>query len=82
MTTPDATTLLKFRRLLETNELTPRMFVAINATLREKGLLMRSGSIVNFTIINAPPSTNNADYTRDADMPRRVFGRRSGIRFM
>ena len=30
---PDATTLLKFRRLLETNESTQRMFIAINATL-------------------------------------------------
>jgi IS5 family transposase len=52
---PDATTLLKFRRLLETNDLTQRMFVAINATLTEKGLLMRSGTIVDATIINAPP---------------------------
>lgn len=49
---PDATTLLKFRRLLETNELTQRMFVAINATLAERGLLIRSGTIVNATIIN------------------------------
>ena len=32
---PDATTLLKFRRLLETNESTQRMFIAINATFAE-----------------------------------------------
>jgi IS5 family transposase len=65
---PDATTLLKFRRLLETNELTQRMFVAINATLAEKGLLMRSGTIVDATIINAPSSTKNAEHKRDEDM--------------
>jgi IS5 family transposase len=65
---PDATTLLKFRRLLEKNELTQRMFVAINATLTEKGLLMRSGTIVDATIINAPSSTKNAEHKRDEDM--------------
>jgi IS5 family transposase len=67
-TAPDATTLLKFRRLLETNDLTQRMFMAINATLTQKGLLMRSGTIVDATIINAPPSTKNAEHARDGDM--------------
>jgi IS5 family transposase len=65
---PDATTLLKFRRLLEKNELTQRVFVAINATLTGKGLLMRSGTIVDATIINAPSSTKNAEHKRDEDM--------------
>jgi IS5 family transposase len=65
---PDATTLLKFRRLLEKNELTQRMFVAINATLTEKDLLMRSGTTVDATIINAPSSTKNAEHKRDGDM--------------
>jgi IS5 family transposase len=41
---PDTTTLLRFRHLLETNELTQRMFVAINTTLTEKDLLMRLGT--------------------------------------
>jgi IS5 family transposase len=54
--------------LLEKNELTQRMFVAINATLTEKGLLMRSGTIVDATIINAPSSTKNAEHKRDEDM--------------
>ena len=66
-TAPDATTLLKFRRLLKKNELTQRMFVAINATLTEKGLLMRSGTIVDAIIINAPSSTRNAEHKRDED---------------
>ena len=55
----DATTLLRFRRLLETHDLTQYMFQAINATLTEKGLLMHSGTIVDATIINAPSSTKN-----------------------
>ena len=65
---PDATTLLKFRRLLETNHLTQRMFAAVNATLAEKGLLVRSGMIVDATIVNAPPSTKNSNGKRDGDM--------------
>lgn len=64
----DATTLLKFRRLLENNDLSQRMFLAINATLTEKGLLMRTGTIVDATIINASPSTKNIDGKRDGDM--------------
>ena len=52
---PDATTLLKFRRLLETHQLTESIFNAINAHLAEKGLLLREGTIVDATLIAAPP---------------------------
>jgi IS5 family transposase len=65
---PDATTLLKFRRLLEEKELTASIFTAINAHLAEKGLLMRAGTIVDATLIAAPPSTKNRDGKRDPDM--------------
>lgn len=65
---PDATTLLKFRRLLETHELTRKIFEVINGQLAEKGLLMREGTIVDATLIAAPPSTKNRDKARDPDM--------------
>jgi IS5 family transposase len=65
---PDATTLLKFRRLLNDNNLTKALFDEINAHLGEKGLLMRAGTIVDATIIAAPSSTKNEDKARDADM--------------
>lgn len=65
---PDATTLLKFRRLLLANELTKALFDEINAHLGEQGLLMRAGTIVDATIITAPSSTKNADGQRDPDM--------------
>ncbi len=42
-TAPDATTLLKFRHLLEENKLTERIFTAIKAHLAEKGLMLREG---------------------------------------
>ncbi|GAC1411020.1 MAG: IS5 family transposase [Burkholderiaceae bacterium] len=65
---PDATTLLKFRRLLETNALTSKIFETINAHLAAQGLMMREGTIVDATLIAAPPSTKNKDHKRDPEM--------------
>ena len=65
---PDATTLLKFRHLLQTNDLTQALFAEINAHLGEKGLLMRAGTIVDATIIAAPSSTKNVKGERDPEM--------------
>ncbi len=65
---PDATTLLKFRRLLETNELTRKIFDTINGHLADKGLMMREGTIVDATLIAAPPSTKNKEKKRDPEM--------------
>ena len=65
---PDATTLLKFRRLLQDNDLTRTLFDEINAHLTEQGLLMRAGTIVDATIIAAPSSTKNEGKTSDPDM--------------
>ena len=52
---PDATTLLRFRHLLEKHALTQRIFAEINAHLAEKGLFMREGTIVDATIVAAAP---------------------------
>jgi IS5 family transposase len=65
---PDATTLLKFRRLLLANDLTKALFEEINAHLADHGLLMRAGTIVDATIIAAPSSTKNAGNARDPEM--------------
>lgn len=65
---PDATTLLKFRHLLQDNNLTRALFEEINAHLGQKGLLMRSGTIVDATIIAAPSSTKNECNARDPEM--------------
>jgi len=65
---PDATTLLKFRRLLERRELTRRIFEAINAHLADQGLMLRSGTIVDATLIAASPSTKNRARARDPEM--------------
>jgi IS5 family transposase len=65
---PDATTLLKFRRLLEEKNLTAAIFEAINAHLADRGLLMRQGTIVDATLIAAPSSTKNTTGERDPEM--------------
>ena len=65
---PDETTILNFRRLLETHDLAEKLFQQVNAHLARKGLSLRSGTIVDATIINAPSSTKNADGERDPAM--------------
>ena len=65
---PDATTLLKFRHLLEEHDLTRKIFEHVNALLSEKQLLMRKGTIVDATIIAAAPSTKNKARERDPEM--------------
>ena len=65
---PDETTILNFRHLLETHALTMKMFERVNAMLEKRGLLLRSGTIVDATIIAAPSSTKNSTGERDPEM--------------
>ena len=65
---PDATTLLKFRHLLEAHDLGRRIFEEIGALLVEKNLLMREGTLIDATIITAPSSTKNQQRERDPAM--------------
>lgn len=67
-TVPDATTLLKFRHLLEEHKLCETMFKRLNEILEERGLMMRGGTIVDATIISAPSSTKNQKQARDPEM--------------
>ena len=72
---PDETTILRFRHLLEQHELTGAIFDAIGGLLEARGLLLRSGTIVDATIIAAPSSTKNATATRDPEMKQTRKGR-------
>jgi IS5 family transposase len=65
---PDESTILRFRHLLEEHGLTAGIFGEIRALLEEKRLLLRSGTIVDATIIAAPSSTKNATEARDPEM--------------
>jgi IS5 family transposase len=65
---PDATTLLKFRHLLEENNLSEKLFKDLTDRLDENGCVMRGGSIIDATIIKAPSSTKNESGKRDPEM--------------
>ena len=71
---PDETTILHFRHLLEKHELTRKIFGETQRYLSDKGLLLREGTIVDATIINAPSSTKNRDNTRDREMKQTKKG--------
>jgi IS5 family transposase len=72
---PDETTILRFRHLLEKHGLTKGIFEEIAGLLEEKRLLLRSGTIVDATIIAAPSSTKNATQTRDPEMKQTLKGK-------
>lgn len=65
---PDETTILNFRHLLEEHDLAKKMFKEINRHLEERGLMMRNGTIVDATLIEAAKSTKNQSGTRDSEM--------------
>ena len=65
---PDATTLLKFRHLLEEHHIGEQIFADVNSRLEECGLIMHGGSIVDATIVSAPSSTKNKEGKRDPEM--------------
>jgi IS5 family transposase len=72
---PDETTILRFRHLLEKHGLTESIFEAVKDLLEEQRLLLRSGTIVDATIIAAPSSTKNATKSRDPEMKQTRQGR-------
>ncbi|AGK49827.1 transposase DDE domain protein [Burkholderia thailandensis MSMB121] len=61
---PDATTLLKFRRLLSEHAMTRKLFEKIGISLCKRGPMMK----VNMTIIEAPPSIKNAEKSCDPEI--------------
>jgi len=65
---PDATTMLKFRRLLNDHKLGEALFAQVGQVLQSKGFKVSTGTIVDATIIGAPSSTKNADKARDPEM--------------
>jgi IS5 family transposase len=65
---PDETTVCKFRHLLERNKLGKVLLKAVNEYLRENGIKVSNGTIVDATIISAPSSTKNKDGERDPEM--------------
>ena len=65
---PDETTVLHFRHMLEKHGLSEAIFARVRAQLEERGLLVKSGTIVDATILAAAPSTKNQSGKRDPEM--------------
>ena len=65
---PDESTILRFRHLLEGNNLSLQLLATINATLATKGLMLKTGTVVDATLIAAPSSTKNSSGERDPEM--------------
>ena len=64
----DETTILNFRHLPERYGLTEAIFAEVNAHLTDKGITLRSGTLVDAIIIDAPSSTKNKAKARDPEM--------------
>ena len=65
---PDATTLLKFRHLLEEHKIGAALFAKVGELLLANGMKLSGGTIVDATLIAAPPSTKNREQSRDPEM--------------
>ena len=65
---PDESTILRFRHRLEKHKLAEQILATVNDILIERGLLLKTGTVVDATLIAAPPSTKNKDKKRDPDM--------------
>ena len=65
---PDRVSILRFRHLLEEHQLAPQMLAVVNATLADKGLMLKQGTVVDATLIAAPSSTKNSSGERDPQM--------------
>ena len=72
---PDETTILRFRHLLEAHGLAADMLRLVNDILQARGLLLRTGTAVDATLIAAPSSTKNASGKRDPEMKQTRKGK-------
>ena len=65
---PDETTILAFRHLLEKHDLGQKVFETVKAHLKQRGMAMKQGTIIDATLISAPSSTKNKTGERDPEM--------------
>lgn len=59
---------MRLRHVLEKHKLAERILATVNLLLGAKGLMLRSGTVVDATLISAPSSTKNARGERDPEM--------------
>ena len=64
---PNGDTLGRFRNLLIQNEIQTLLFAQVVELLAQRGLILKKGTIVDSTIIEAPSSTKNREKKRDPE---------------
>jgi len=72
---PDESTILRFRHMLEEHQLGQKILAAVNAKLIDRGLMLKTGTVVDATLISAPSSTNNSTGERDPEMHQTKKGK-------
>jgi IS5 family transposase len=65
---PDESSICRFRHLLEAHGLSEKILHVVNKHLDRHGLILREGTIVDATIIEAPKSKKNKNKMRDPEM--------------
>jgi IS5 family transposase len=65
---PDESTILRFRHRLDKYKLAERILRVVNDILLARDLLLKTGTVVDATLIPAPSSTKNKDHARDSEM--------------
>jgi IS5 family transposase len=65
---PDESTILRFRHLLEAHGLGQQILATVNTKLIDRGLMLKTGTVVDATLIAAPSSTKNDTGERDPEM--------------
>ena len=71
---PDETTICKFRLFLEEHDLPAKLFTISGRYLEKQGLLLRPGTIVDASIIEAPSIPKNRDRKRAPEMKQTKKG--------
>jgi IS5 family transposase len=65
---PDESTILRFRHRLEKHKLAEQILCVVNEILIQRGLLLKTGTVMDTTLIAAPSSTKNKGHKRDPEM--------------
>ena len=77
---PDGDTLGRFRHILEKNHLQEQIFETVLNKLRTEGKILKKGTIVDSTIIDAPSSAKNKEKSRDPEAHSTKKGRKLSVR--
>lgn len=74
----DESIILRFRHVLEKHKLAEQILKTVNELLTVKGLMLKSGTVVDATLIAAPSSTKNNSGERDPEMKQNKKGQHQG----